>query len=599
MLRPTLLNYSVVLVIFLIQCLRNSMFWQCLLTLSGLGSLLYVFRLDFIWDIIIEKRAILDLNRMRSLLGGDYHNGEDGDFRVRDERIGSINLFNEILYKKEWRFIRKLKNWGPSSLKVYELFKKNFYSPLYEEDKYHLYLTKDKATHDQHEWVDFSNIEHIDFRTGFITPKTIINGDNIIFEVLKRVFGLSLNLVQSPVFDPQDNRENDSDSYWGYFVGYAFVFTKNNKKIVRLNLTQVTNLFKVSFSHCYKLKKSLFFNSKIAYEVGLEESYNFVIENPNINIRLYKNKIVNNVLFDEEVTSTGFPIYLSYLSLVISLYTDYDFQFYGNLIIMFSEIYRKLFLKIYNRAIRITVLNIKIASSFLGQEFFKTTFDFLMNFSNIWDYCDKETGLRYLTEDELIVNPLGEITGLEELEISEIAEKMHVWEVGLWEQKNKYYYKNALKCWRVKFDGFVNTSKPSLVTMLKEMKFKGRHEFRVHNFEGTLGTHFFLDKEKVKDSRFLDRKIREMCSYKLVRSIEHKKRIEYVKEGFIHLRCYDELKSDDEKIGDWTGNNRLYYKNTTQSRIVLGSEESGQFELFIKEIFGYSSLNDEYKIEVF
>jgi hypothetical protein len=255
MLRPTLLNYSVVLVIFLIQCLRNSMFWQCLLTLSGLGSLLYVFRLDFIWDIIIEKRAILDLNRMRSLLGGDYHNGEDGDFRVRDERIGSINLFNEILYKKEWRFIRKLKNWGPSSLKVYELFKKNFYSPLYEEDKYHLYLTKDKATHDQHEWVNAYNIEHIDFRTGFITPKTIINGDNIIFEVLKRVFGLSLNLVQSPVFDPQDNRENDSHSYWGYFKGYAFVFTKNNKKIVRLNLTQVTNLFKVSFSHCYKLKK--------------------------------------------------------------------------------------------------------------------------------------------------------------------------------------------------------------------------------------------------------------------------------------------------------------------------------------------------------
>jgi hypothetical protein len=358
--RMILLN----VIIFLIQCIRNSLFWQCIITLSKLGVITYAVTLSFLKDLRSEQRA------------------EKSDLKYPGEMYPykKKNIYLPLLYTGLTGF-----NNGYNS-----------YFDLGENDG--------PMEESRGVWYMFSSYDREYYGS-------LIRGC-LGIEVLNNA-GFKHDMWSKDEKPGSRLGENWSDE--------VYECVRGNETYL-LNGGQITELGKLCQSRIFIQKKGRFFKRKVYREGSLNEAFNLILSNKKVRIMdAGENAAPIVSLMSDEVQNTGLPIYLSYLSFVLTVYTGRDFNTISTIIIFVIELFNELFMVIYNFIITAVVLAVKVVvfKVFRGNSAF-SLINFLANFSDIWSYCDEVNGVKWKGKGSLLSWPNGIATNLRKATKDEI-----------------------------------------------------------------------------------------------------------------------------------------------------------------------------------
>jgi hypothetical protein len=401
-------------IIFLIQSVRNSVFWQCLLTLSKAGNITYVLTLSFLADLGWEVRMLPpEFKYVSSKEGGETVFSIQPDFKL----FMKLNSKVKRIFRPMFYLNREAFNGGQSAIFL-----------LGENDG----PMKDDRGH--------PSLESI-----FVKMRS----DYIIEECLGLVGENRSAPLETDIWHKRQCTLTNSDSRYeaknvdGMMFSFsfsqnvrgcdAFSYRLGSRRYI-LTLNQVVMLAKLCQSRIYVQRKGRFFKKVILKEISLKSAFKLVLMNkmaflisdnskgwmPGAVIKNFKRDSIITHFKDEE-KRTGLPTYLGLLSLAFSTYTGIRFTFVVTSIILVVNLFNELFMMVYNPIIEFLAISIKVLM-FKALRFNSACkiLDTAQNLSTIWGYCDKVNGVKFIKEGSIIVNPLGEVTFLERLEDREL-----------------------------------------------------------------------------------------------------------------------------------------------------------------------------------
>jgi hypothetical protein len=377
--------------------------------------------------------------------------------------------------------------------------------------------------------------------------------------------------------------------YTGMDLNMLLFKTVGKEGRFRLNIEQVYNLYLASFCHIYKEVEGDFLGEPVVYEIGSKEFLNTVVKNPDLEVHLTRGKCALNVMFSEK-TNSSWPIYLSYLSLVFSLIYDKNYNLYFNIIILLTEIYRRVFISIYNYAYSKAVTFIKVYSiQIFGRSFYNLLFSFLSSISNDWRFCDKENGLMFLKMGCILPNPLGDITGFRRVENKELINLIKI-------KKDLFEDIRTSNEWTVVLEGLYG-AKPLIFKCVKKVFLIETTTVKVILKISWENQNYGL-KEGVEISSCCDGpsnigllfsdlrgKFLDASLYLVFKSLP----IVYINKGFMHLANREDDSKDSNlwnSLGEGLFKNRVnYIMEKDEKIIVMGSEEHNLIEEMVARVF--------------
>jgi hypothetical protein len=368
-------------IIFLIQSIRNSLLWQCLITLSKLGLMTYLITLSFLKDLGFEMKSI------------------EGEVKKMFRPL----IYMNFLYKK------------PRNLLLFKLGENDGEKPECR-GKWFDYLNQNESRED------------IDNR-------------------IERCLGLKNKGECGYRVNPWDQGRGWQPSHEEMEFNNVLKYESGSGKKYFLTEYQSLMVGKLCEGRAMVQRKGRFFKMKVYKEISSREAFSLILKNKKITLysggsfeisksgvsffvkkwtsskedggdgRVVKKRSIIS-LFSDEVKNTGLPVYLSFLSLSVSLYTKVDFVRLTTYLIFSISLLNELFHSIYDPFIDLSVLLLKLIIFKLlkkGQAI--KVLDFMVNISQVWKYCDKEEGVNVLGPGSFVVNPVGEATKLVEEEL--------------------------------------------------------------------------------------------------------------------------------------------------------------------------------------
>lgn len=199
-----------------------------------------------------------------------------------------------------------------------------------------------------------------------------------------------------------------------------FIEFEKDKKVFRFNVEQWVLLNNCLSSGYYEHFGEKYLNKRrVLYPITKEELFDKVLTKEPWSI-IRDNILV--LLITKVRDDRSWSLYLSYLGLAFNLNTNTKISLILNVFILIVEFYRDYASALYSR---ITILFCFFVKLFIckvstrGKKGFKVL-DFLSNFSDKWNYCDKELGVS--SKRKYLINPTGEITGLLEIPIMSLVD---------------------------------------------------------------------------------------------------------------------------------------------------------------------------------